>query len=187
MCGVGRTFEFLGEQGLHDVAELAAEAEKRGLGLIPGNEAGGITAGRQVLVDVDARRAGKARGRNVDGDEHRSALRVGHGRAVVEGRIFVAEARLHYLKALCLKCAPNLRDELQDHIAFANAAGAARSGVRATMRGVQNHGVQHVVLNIGREGVLRRRRRSRLCCPFGSIERADAMRRRDHLPEQDGC
>ncbi len=45
----------------------------------------------------------------MQGDEHRAVLRVGEGRAVVEGRIFISGARLQDLKALCLESSANLK------------------------------------------------------------------------------
>jgi len=93
----------------------------------------------------------------VDGDENSAALRVGHGRAVVERGIFVAEARLNYLEALRFESAADLRGEFEDHFAFAEAAGAACAGVGAAVGGVEDYGVEDVGLEIGLEIVGRLR------------------------------
>jgi len=111
----------------------------------------GIVDGRQVIVDIDARGAGKAGRRDVYGDEDGATLGVGHGGAIVEGGVFVAKASLHDLKTLRFERAADLRGELQDDFAFADAGGATCSGIGAAVGGVEHHGIEDVVLDVSGE------------------------------------
>jgi len=147
--GGRRAFEALRENSLHEIAELAAQREKGGLRAVPGNKPGGIDGKRQIIHDVNAGGSCHAGGSNVQGDEDRAALGVGHGGAIVKRRIGVALARLDDLESLGFERGANLRGELENDVTFVDAAGATRAEVGAAVSGVEHHDVE--------PGALRRR------------------------------
>lgn len=136
-----RAFEPLRQQALHFVPELSAEREKRPLGAVPRNQAGGIDTSEQVAHDVNPRRTGHSGRGNVYGDKDRAALRIGHGGAVVKGRVFVSLARLDDLEAAGFERGANLCGELQHDIAFVQAPGTPRAQVRASVSWVEHHNI----------------------------------------------
>ncbi len=71
-------------------------------------------------------------------DEHRAVLRIGQGGTVIERRIFIAAARLQDLEALRFEGAANLKGQVEDQIAFANALRTAGAGVGAAVGGVEH-------------------------------------------------
>lgn len=72
------------------------------------------------------------------GDKDRAALSVGHGGTIIEGRILVSLACLHYLEALGLQCGFDLSSKLQHDIAFVQATGAACAEVSAAVGWVED-------------------------------------------------
>ena len=85
-------------------------------------------------IHIHANRSRQARGRNVQADEYCASLRVGQSGAVVEGRIFIRQARLYHLKALQLQRPAHLHRKFQNDFTFPNAAGSARAGVSSSVR-----------------------------------------------------
>ena len=77
-------------------------------------------------------------------DENGVALRVDNRGAIIEGRIDVAAARHHHLKALRTQgVAHNLR-EFEHEVFFRRAGGPARARVRASVRWIKNDYAQSV-------------------------------------------
>ena len=80
----------------------------------------------------------------MQGNENRPPLSVGELRPVVERRIFACLAGKHHAQSLSFEGNAHQAGETQHNVAFGNTGGAARAGIGAAVRRIEDDDAQRV-------------------------------------------